>query len=191
MSLLIAGIILWSLVHFIPAFPGIRGALTTRLGTFPYKGLFSLLIVGSIVLMVWGWKSTRYTPLYTPPDWGSWAAIAVMFAASVLFFGARIPSALNRVLRHPQLTGVCLFGIAHLLANGDRRSLVLFGGLALWAIVDMVLINRREGPWVRPPADAPTHTVRLLIVGTVFFIVFAVLHPWLFGVGPLMSVQLG
>ena len=192
MSLLIAGIVLWSVVHFVPAAArGFRGAVTARIGTNPYKGVFSLLIVASIVLMVQGWKAAGFSAVYAPPAWGAWAAIVLMYVASVLFFAARIRSRVNRVLRHPQLTGVFLFGVAHLLANGDARSLVLFGGLALWAVVEVLLINRRDGEWTRPPADAPTYDLRLLVVGTVFFVVFALAHRWLFGVGPMAYIQAG
>ena len=36
----------------------------------------------------------------------------------------------KRLLRHPQLTGVLLWGVGHLFANGENRSLLLFGGMA-------------------------------------------------------------
>ena len=38
-----------------------------------------------------------------------------------------------------------LWAIAHLLVNGDLASPVLFGGVLLWAVVEMMLINHREG----------------------------------------------
>ena len=37
-------------------------------------------------------------------------------------------------LRHPMLTGVVVWAVAHLLVNGDVASLVLFGWLGLWAV---------------------------------------------------------
>ena len=40
--------------------------------------------------------------------------------------------------------------MSHLLANGDGRSIVLFGGLGLWAVVAIVAINRRDGAWQKP-----------------------------------------
>jgi hypothetical protein len=57
-------------------------------------------------------------------------------------------------VRHPQLLGVLLWAAGHLAANGDVASLVLFGGLALWAIVAIVLINAAE-PAPAAPAPAP------------------------------------
>ena len=58
------------------------------------------------------------------------------FVQSCLGFGTNIviPNNVKRLLRHPQLTGVALWGIGHLLANGESRSIILFGGLGAWAI---------------------------------------------------------
>ena len=52
-------------------------------------------------------------------------------------------------MRHPQLTAVKIWAVAHLLVNGDLASLVLFGGLLAWAVVEVIVINRSE-VWVRP-----------------------------------------
>ena len=41
--------------------------------------------------------------------------------------------------------------MAHLLVNGDQASLVLFGGIGLWALAAILLINRAES-WT-PPAN--------------------------------------
>ena len=37
------------------------------------------------------------------------------------------PSAIKRVLRHPQLKGLGLWSAGHLCLNGDSKSLLLFG----------------------------------------------------------------
>ena len=78
----------------------------------------------------------------------------------ILFFAAYPPTNVKRLLRHPQLTGVALWGVGHLLANGESRSIVLFGGLTLWAIAEIVVINRRDGARDKP-APVPAKTPRL------------------------------
>ena len=98
------------------------------------------------------------------------------------------PSRLRRVIRHPQLSGVALWGIAHLLLNGDSRALLLFGGMTVWALVEMAAINHRDGVWIKAEAPKPgTDLLNLLITGVVVALL-AYLHPWLAGVaitGPL------
>ncbi len=50
--------------------------------------------------------------------------------------------------------GVVVWAVTHLLVNGDLASLVLFAALGLWALAEMAVINRAEGPW-SPPAQGP------------------------------------
>ena len=53
MLLLVAGVLLWSATHLFSSFGRqAREGLVARIGLNPYKGLFSLLIVASLVLIV-------------------------------------------------------------------------------------------------------------------------------------------
>lgn len=185
MTLLILGLALWWVVHLTPAFAApFRNAMIARLGNSTWRGLFSLLTVASIVLMVLGWRSTTPTQLYAPPAPYA-AAGPVMLVALVLFFSARTPTDIKRWLRHPQLTGVILWALAHLAVNGEQRSLVLFGGLALWALVDIVAINRRDGVWVKPAPVGLLRSALPLVIGLVAWALLAWAHPWLAGVPAL------
>lgn len=182
---LILGVLMWSAVHSLPsAGRSLRGELLERLGEGPYKGLFALAIVLSIVLMTVGWRSTEPAYLYAPPSWSRWAANGLMVVALVLFVASGVPTNLKRVLRHPQLAGVATWAGAHLLANGDGRSLVLFGGIGLWALASMWLINRRDGAWQKPQALPLTADLKPLIAGIVAFALVYLAHPWIAGVSP-------
>ena len=50
-------------------------------------------------------------------------------------------------LRHPMLTGFKIWAAAHLLVNGDLASLILFGGLLAWAVIEVITINKSEPDW--------------------------------------------
>ena len=76
-------------------------------------------------------------------------------------------------------------GVGHLFSNGEARSIVLFGGFALWAVLQIALLNRRDGAWTRPPAASVISNVRLLLAGLGFFILALYLHGRLFGVDPV------
>ena len=105
-----------------------------------------------------------------------------MLVSVYLFGAAGRPAAIKRVLRHPQLTGLVTWSVAHLLANGDHRSLILFGGLGLWALVEMIAINRREGERLRPePPPASREVIGVAITLAVFALLFWA-HPWFAGV---------
>jgi uncharacterized membrane protein len=187
MTRLALGVLLWSLTHFVPSlFAAPRGRLVARIGENPYKGLFTLLIVLSLYLIISGWKAAVPESLYLPPPWGRHLTALLMVVAFVLFFAPYPPNNIKRVLRHPQLTGVTLWGVGHLLANGETRSVVLFGGLAVWAILEMLLINRRDGAWNRPPPAPRRNDAVLILAGVIAYIVLAAAHRWLFGFSPFI-----
>lgn len=180
------GVLLWSGVHLFPCLAvEPRKRLIDRMGDQPYKGVFALSLVVAIVLMVLGWRSTVPHAVYTPPAWSAPAANLLMVVALALFVASAVPSNLKRVIRHPQLTGFGLWAGAHLLANGDRRSLLLFGGLGLWAVLAILFINRRDGAWLKPDPLPMTAEVKLVAITIVAFAVLFLTHPWLSGVTPL------
>jgi hypothetical protein len=73
-------------------------------------------------------------------------------------------------------------GVAHLLLNGDNRSLLLFGGLALWALVEIVAISRREGVWIKGAVPTATSELSPGLIATVVIALTVFLHPWIAGV---------
>jgi uncharacterized membrane protein len=183
---LILGVLIWSGVHLIPSLGAkMRARWIERMGEGPYKGLFALSLVGALVLMVVGWRSAAPVALYVAPTTGGLLTSAAMFVSLVLFLGSSVPTNLKRFVRHPQLTGVAVWALAHLLANGDVRSLVLFGGLGLWAVVAMVCINRRDGDWQKPAPLPLSAEIKPLVAGIVGFALFAFLHPYISGVSAL------
>ena len=183
MAMLIGGVLLWSLVHLIPVVGrSARQDAIDKLGEAGYKGLFSLAILAAIALMVFGWRGTMPTSVYIPSLEMRWAGIGLTALGFVLMAAANHPTRIGRVVRHPQLTGVLFWAVAHLLANGDSRSLVLFGGLAIWCVLTILLINRRDGAWVKP--EPPSWAVEVVgaVIGLVVFGVFVFAHPWIAGV---------
>jgi len=186
MSMLIAGVILWSAAHLLKAAaPALRSRIEQRLGPGPYRGLFSLIIVGSLLLIVFGWKATMPRPLYTAPMSGGPIIAALVLAGLVLFFSSQFNGNIKRYVRHPQMAGTLLWGIAHLLVNGDSRSVTLFGGFAAWALLEIFLINRRDGAWVKPGPAAFRNDALPLVVGSAAFAALTYFHQALFGVAVL------
>lgn len=183
---LATGVLLWSGVHLFPCLAvEPRQRLIARMGEQPYKGVFALSLVVAIVLMVLGWRSAVPHAVYSPPAWSALAANLLMVVALALFVASALPTNLKRVIRHPQLAGFALWAGAHLLANGDRRSLLLFGGLGLWAVLAILFINRRDGAWVKPDPLPMAAEVKLVAITILAFAVLFFAHPWLSGVTPL------
>lgn len=183
MSLLIAGVVLWSVAHLLKAAaPGLRDQIERKLGPGPYRGLFSLVIVGSLVLIVIGWRSALPQPVYLPPLAGGPVIAVIVLVGLVLFFASQVSGNIKRLIRHPQMTGTVLWGVAHLLVNGDSRSLALFGGFTVWALLEIALINHRDGRREKPSPTAIRFDAIPLVIGSVVFAAVAYFHQALFGV---------
>lgn len=186
MIILVAGVLLWSLTHLmISAAPDLRAGLIARIGMVPYKILFSLTLVGALVLMVVGWKASPVTAAWLPPAGMRHATMLLVPIAVILFISARAPTDIKRLIRHPQLTGVKLWAVAHLLSNGEWRSLILFGGLLAWAVLEVIFINRREGERSLPPPQGMAKTLLSAVIGLAIAVGLVFAHPWLSGM-PLM-----
>ena len=182
MIFLIAGLLLWSAIHFFPALAvQTRANLITRYGQPSYKGFFALLIICSIVLMVYGWRSVDAMLIYQPFAWSKGAAYVLVLLTFILFVAAKRRTNIKRILHHPQLCGVILWSIGHLLANGDHRSLILFAGIGVWALLEIILINRRAGAWAKPEPVPVRSDLITVVIGTILYLVVLKLHPYLSG----------
>ncbi|GAB1479963.1 NnrU family protein [Paracoccaceae bacterium] len=175
MLLLSLGLILWIAPHFLKRLaPGLRESWGER-----GKGAIALLIVIGVVLMVIGYRSAEFVPLYDPLPGMGHANNTLMLISVFLFGVGGTKGTLYTRMRHPMLTGQILWAVAHLLVNGDLASVVLFGGIGLWALVQMVLINL-AGPWARPVGGRGLKGDAMNLAGTlILFGVIAVIHQWL------------
>jgi len=184
MGMLIAGVVLWSLVHLMKSVaPGMRESIRGAVGAGPHQGLVALTLIGSLALMIFGWRSAQYEFVYDPPSWGRHVNMLLMFVSIFLFGAAQGKSRIKQIIRHPMLTGMAIWAIGHLLANGDSRSLVLFGGLGLWALISIFTISRNEGAWIKPAETAGIGREILgVAIALILYVILFAAHQWFAGV---------
>lgn len=186
MSLLVTGITVWFLVHLFPAMaPAARENTVFKLGEKPYRGVFSLLILAALLMIVFGWKSAVPRALYAPPLMPGILPSALVLLGLVCFFASQMNGHIKRLLRHPQMIGTILWASSHLLTNGDSRSVALFGGLGVWALLEILLINRRDGSRSETPQANAKQDLLAIVIGVVVFAIVGHFHLKLFGVAPL------
>ncbi|AXC49872.1 hypothetical protein DRW48_09380 [Paracoccus suum] len=177
MIILIAGVALWWAAHLWK-----RVAPDSRIGFGEGgKGIVTGALVVSILLMIWGYRTADGPVWWRPTAATRGINNLLVLIAIYLFAASGMKTRVGRALRHPQLLGFSLWAVAHLLVNGDLPSFVLFGGLLVWALVEMAMISRT--PWT-PPATAavPARKEIMAAVGAVLvFIVLGLIHGW---VGP-------
>lgn len=173
---------MWMGVHLMPALlPSNKKALVVKLGLKRYMVMFTVLIFTSIFLIVSGWQKVTQEFLYHL-SFGRNLAFLLVALSIVFLVASKVPSKLGCLVRHPQLTTIFLWASGHLLANGDSRSAVLFGGMLVWSVLEMFFINRRDGEQQRKHVPGFKGDILVLVLSVVIVAVLMFSHPFLTGV---------
>jgi len=181
MTILILGLIIFLGIHLLPTFSNVRAQLISRFGEKRYKRFYSLAALTGLIVIIIGMVYREFIPLWTPPAWGRHATMTLMLPAIILLVATDVPSNIKRVIRHPMLWGVTLWGFSHLLANGDLASLILFGSFFSYALFDIWSANRR-GYKKSTQSHPASKDVKLVIIGIVAYVVIILVHPYAIGV---------
>ena len=185
MILLILGVGLLAAQHLVPALPRLKASVIARAGQRGYGPAFGIVSTLALALIVLGWRLSDFVPIYEPPAWGRHANFGLTFLAFLSLGMFLFRGRLRQALRFPMGIAVLLWSAGHLLANGDLRSLVLFGGMLASAILLIaigVALGARPSPEVRGG-----HDLLSLVIGIALYGAMTQLHPVLTGV-PILSL---
>ena len=126
-----------------------------------------------------------YQQASTTVWWGrqaTWVGVNNVLVYQGFYFtvGSQLRTRVAGVIRHPQLTAVKLWALAHLLVNGDSASLILFGGLLVWAVLEVVIINKQDGkPQLGKPQPSLPRELAAIAITLLIYGVTAYVHGWL------------
>lgn len=197
MMVLIVGLILFLGVHLIPTQPELRDGLKERIGEGPYKILFALLSFAGLVVIVLGFHKLQVHAgknpiLWEPPIWTRHIAVALMLPAMILLVASLIPSRIRTATRHPMLIAIKIWALAHLLANGDLGSILLFGSFLAFAVYDRISVKKRgaRGPLGAASPSSALNDVLVIVIGLALYAwILLVGHQWLIGVAPMPGLS--
>lgn len=186
MFLIALGMIIFAAGHLIPVWsPNTKNILSQKIGIVGYKILYILISISGLWLLTIGWKNANYYTLYDLGKGTMHLQLILMPLAFILFFSSFVKSWTGTFIRHQQLTAVKLWAVGHLLANGDSRSLIMFGGFLIWAVLMVIGIKKRDGSWYKPRSFSFIMTGAALIIGLIVFYAVASHHSLIFGVSAL------
>jgi uncharacterized membrane protein len=188
---MILGLVLFLGVHVLTTLRGLRASAVNAMGEGGYKITYSVASLAGLVLIVWGfahYRATGWIDIWTPPTAFKHITVALMLPAVILVVASYIRGRIYTTLKHPMLAGVKLWAAAHLLANGDLGSIILFGSFLGWAVYDRISLKRRSDPGAPPiPVGGPTNDLIAIAVGIVAYLALAfAFHPVVIGV-PVMG----
>jgi uncharacterized membrane protein len=187
LSVMILGLVLFLGVHTLTMRRGLRARVIASTGEGGYKIGYALVSLLGLVLIVWGfahYRATGWTDVWYPPRALKHVAVALMLPAVILVVASYIRGRIYTTLKHPMLAGVKLWAAAHLLANGDLGSIVLFGSFLAWAVFDRISLKHRADAGGPPiPVGGPGNDLIAVAVGLVVYLALAfAFHPVVIGV---------
>lgn len=195
MAILILGIILFIGTHSIRIFaPGLRTRMIGKFGQQGWRGVYSLLSILSIVVLVWGYVVAPVVNIWFPPVWTAHLAVTLMLFAMICLVAGLLPAGhIATKTKHPMVLSVKIWALAHLLANGELASILLFGAFLAWGVVMRISLKRREraGEPVLRPFVSARNDLLAVVIGVVVWLAFLLkLHEWLIGVAPIPAMSL-
>jgi uncharacterized membrane protein len=192
--------------HFLLSHLPVRGALAGRMGENGFLGLYSVLMAVFLAWVVLAYRAAPSVPLWSLGAAGRWIPTVVMpFALAFVVLGLTSKNVtavggerhwnspirgVGTITRHPFLWGAGLWALAHLAANGDAASVLLFGGMAVLAFAGMRAIDHKRA--VRLGADWETVTRRTSLIPFAAALAGRVRIDWA-GIGwvrPVLAVAL-
>jgi uncharacterized membrane protein len=157
MTMLVAATVAFLATHFISSTP-LRPALVGAMGEWPYRGLYSLVAAVTLGWMIWAYTGAPREQLWV--GFRSLTFILMPLAFMLIACGYwRNPTMVGadrllksddpargtiRITRHPIMWGVILWAAAHILARGDLKGLVFFGGFLVLAVVGTLSMDSRK-----------------------------------------------
>jgi uncharacterized membrane protein len=201
----------------------LRGTLVGVLGERPFRGLFSLLSLAVLWWVVAAYNAAPYVGLWTAGHalkGLTWLIMAPAVWLAVCGLSSRNPAGRSApperdptphgiltVTRHPLMWGIALWAVAHMIANGDVASLVMFGGFLVLALAGLASQERKQRArhgtaWERfaaktslvPFAAALQGRTRIdrgglgwhrILASAAVYAALVALHPYVIGVSPI------
>ena len=212
----IAALTLFMVSHMFPVRPPMRPWLIARLGTKGYYISYSIL---SLLVLAWLIVAAARAPYFgVLPQWEifRWAPLVVMPLACLIAVGGMMMQnplsfgglgkqpfdpdkpGMLAASRHPLLVAMALWAGAHLLAKGDLAHVILFGLFGGFAVIGMIVIDRRkqrqlgQAEWQRlAQGGARLNLMRLsfsplpVVLAGAVFLVLILLHEPVIGFVPM------
>ena len=198
-------------LHAVVSGTRLREALVRAIGEGPFRGLFSLASLGSLVWLSIAYRSSPCAPLWVLPRAFSWLPLFVMPFALFLVAGAFSvpnPTAVGgervlssgdaargalRITRHPFLWGVMLWSAVHAVVLGSTAGLWFFGSFLVTAALGTRSIDRKRArsggeAWRRYRAVTSNWPLGAVVSGRNRLRAKELWLPALFGVALLLAL---
>ena len=195
MLFLILGLVLFLGTHAFTMLRARRASVIGEVGETRYKLGYTLVSLIGLVLIGYGfglYRQEGMIPVWNPPVFTRHLSLLLTLFAFIALAAAYLPGHIRAKAKHPMLLAVKIWATAHLLANGDLGSILLFGGFLAWAVIARISLKRRaaspgtvvsqHGGAVAAPSGWRNDAIAVAIGLVAWFAFAKYLHPLLIGV---------
>lgn len=190
---LILGLVIFLGCHIVTRLPGVRVRLVAKNGEKLYRALYSLVSLMGLALIAHGfgvYRASGMIPVWDPPRGMNHLTVVLMWISFVLLAATYLPGGIKARTRHPMLTAVKVWAFAHLLANGDLGSILLFGSFLAWAVYARIALKHAAAvemvPGAATLASSRRNDMLALLIGSAATLAFVMgVHKYLIGVAIL------
>jgi uncharacterized membrane protein len=189
MLLLVIGLALFIGVHSLSMLPGNpRARLVATLGVGPWRAIHAIITLAALAFIIVGFPAARASApvLWVAPLALRYVAIAALTVVFPLALASVLGGCLKRLVHHPLLAAVQIWGLAHIAANGTLADVLLFGSLFAWAVAVRLSLAHRPPLVAVRTRTGPVRDVLAVVLGlAIYFAMLGGLHARLIGVAPL------
>jgi uncharacterized membrane protein len=184
--ILIVGLAVMLGAHVFVTFRDHRASLIARLGQGGYRFLFSVVSLVGLILIVRGYAEYRageWIQIWSPPAFMRHITVGLMLFAAILLVATYVPSHIRTWAKHPMFAAIKIWAFAHMLANGDLGSILLFGGFLVWGVYGRIAAKRRGDTGPKPAPAGWTGDIIVIVVGVALYLALGYyFHPYVIGV---------
>jgi len=189
MTLLLLGLAIFFAIHGHAMMREHRAAMIERYGKNAYRALHSIGSVVGLALMIYGfgaYRASAWVDVWHPPLPVRHIALSLNIATFVLLAATFLKGWISAKARHPTTLAVIIWSAAHLFANGDLGSMLLFGAFLVWGVAAWLSMERRpEEAIAAVPAFGRNDVIAVLTGLAAYAAMIFWLHRWLIGVSVL------
>ena len=190
MLIFILGLVLFFGIHMLPFYPEYREQLIEKIdsdaidGEGLYKIIFCVVSLFALIFIGLGKGSITFIGLWDIPVFFRYISIILILVSFILIVAAYPPNNIKRYVPHPMLTGVIIWGVTHMIANGDVISIILFGSFVAYSIVAIKMSDKRQyNNGDQDNQEPPVLKDDAIVIGIAIagFLITLWLHESLFG----------
>ena len=185
LAVLILGLIVFLATHVFVTMREARAAAIERLGLNTYRVLFSIVSLGSLALIVWGFGDYRahgWIQLWSPPGFMRHVTVALMLPAVILVVAYFIPSHIKAKAKHPLLAAAKTWALAHLLSNGDLGGILMFAVFLAWGVYARIAAKKRGDLGASTAPVGHVNDILVVVIGIVVYLALGyAFHPMVIG----------